>query len=183
MNFAEKTTYNVDPLIPKLILDEMLNQCKKLHYTRSETTGNQWTATRSSSQHWMCWDTWIAGIMHNIFLSANNDYFQYDLNHFDSGIQVTRYAAGQQYGWHVDQPPILDNNNMTRKLSMSLLLNDGFSGGELQIYNPNRHQEQTIEMDAGKVCIFPSWVVHRVKPVTSGTRYSLVAWMNGPQFK
>ena len=181
ISFAQKTIYKVDPLIPKLILDEMLKQCKHLKYTRS-TTGTG-TASRSSSQHWMCWDTWIAGIMHNIFISANNDYFHYDLNHFDSGIQVTRYEAGQQYNWHIDQAPVHDNNNMTRKLSMTLLLNDSFSGGELQIYNPSTHKDLTIEMDAGKVCIFPSWVVHRVKPVTSGTRYSLVAWMNGQQFK
>ena len=66
---------------------------------------------------------------------------------------------------------------------MTLLLNDSFSGGELEIYNPSTHKDLTIEMDAGKVCIFPSWVMHRVKPVESGTRYSLVAWMNGQQFK
>ena len=41
----------------------------------------------------------------------------------------------------------------------------------------------TVKLKAGTVAIFPAWVKHRVKKVTSGTRYSLVAWMNGPHFK
>jgi PKHD-type hydroxylase len=31
--------------------------------------------------------------------------------------------------------------------------------------------------------LFPSFVLHRVTPVTKGTRYSLVAWVSGPPFK
>ena len=182
LSLAAKTIYTVDPNIPQLILDEMLKQCKSLDYTES-VTGKGTTDYRSSTQHWLCWDTWIAGIMHNMFISANNDYFHYDLNHFDSKIQVTKYETNQEYKWHVDQHVNLDDNNMSRKLSMTLLLNDNFSGGEFQIYDPLGQKEITIEMDAGKVCIFPSWVVHRVKPVKSGTRYSLVAWMNGQPFK
>ena len=178
-HFANKVIYTVDPKIPKLILDEMLKQCQSLNFNESKTM-NGANAIRSSSQTWLCWDTWIAGIMHNIFISANNDYFNYDLNHFDSGIQVTRYKPNQQYNWHYDQAA---TQEPVRKLSMSLLLNDTFSGGEFQVYNSVDQKEQTIPIHAGGICIFPSWVVHRVKPVTSGTRYSLVAWMNGPQFK
>ena len=95
LSLAAKTIYTVDPNIPQLILDEMLKQCKSLDYTESVTDKGT-TDYRSSTQHWLCWDTWIAGIMHNIFISANNDYFNYDLNHFDSGIQVTRYKRNQQ---------------------------------------------------------------------------------------
>ena len=73
--------------------------------------------------------------------------------------------------------------NYSRKLSMSLLLNDEFEGGELEIANPLQMESFTVELKAGTVAVFPAWVKHRVKPVTSGTRYSLVAWMNGPQFK
>ena len=31
----------------------------------------------------------------------------------------------------------------------------------------------------GSIVVFPSFVWHRVKPVTSGTRYSLVIWNLG----
>lgn len=33
------------------------------------------------------------------------------------------------------------------------------------------------------VTFFPSYVMHRVKPVTEGVRYSLVCWVSGPSFK
>ena len=180
-SFAEKVLYTVNPNFPKLILDEILNQCKELDFVPS-VTGEGLTSRRASNHSWLCWDTWIAGIMHNIFISSNNDYFHYDLDHFDSGIQVTRYETNQYYKWHVDQGRF-PADRLPRKLSMTLLLNDSFSGGEFQIYNSITQEEKTVPMKAGEIVIFPSWIVHRVKPVKSGTRYSLVAWMNGPQFK
>ena len=179
-HFANRTIYYINPQIPKLILDEILNQCKDLTY-ESSLTGEGSTNKRTSKQSWICWDTWIAGIMHNLFISANNDYFEYDLNHFDSGIQATKYEVGEHYDWHIDQ--LRTNYKYTRKLSMTFLLNDEFTGGDLQICDPTTKEEITVDMTPGSVCIFPSWVLHRVKPVKSGTRYSLVAWMNGTQFK
>ena len=35
----------------------------------------------------------------------------------------------------------------------------------------------------GSLVIFPSFVKHRVKPVTKGTRYSLVIWNLGQPYK
>ena len=119
--------------------------------------------------------------MHNIFISANNDYFGYDLDHFDSGIQVTNYEEGQFYGFHNDM--IDGGRYKTRKLSMSLCLTDDYEGGELELYNASDLEPISLKLKAGEIAIFPSWVVHRVKPVTKGRRVSLVAWMNGPLFK
>lgn len=183
--FTEKFLYTVDPKLPKIILNEMYNQCKNLHFVDSKTFQTEGQYARQSKQHWLEWDTWIAGIIHNIFISANNHYFNYDLNHFDSGIQVTRYGLNDYYGWHTDMLPVKSNNkeDYSRKLSMSLLLNDDFEGGELEIANPMQMESFTVELKAGTVAIFPAWVKHRVKPITKGTRYSLVAWMNGRNFK
>ena len=183
-SFTEKTIYTINPKIPKLILTEMLKQCQSLEFTPSKISNDDIVSDyRSSTQTWLCWDTWIAGIMHNMFISANNDYFHYDLHHFDSGIQVTKYEPNQHYDWHVDDTPVMNKNAMSRKLSMTFLLNDNFTGGEFEIYQHSTNKNFTYKLNAGEVCIFPSWVVHRVKPVLSGTRYSLVAWMNGNQFK
>ena len=118
--------------------------------------------------------------MHNLFISANNDFFNYELNHFADAIQATKYEVGQHYGWHVDQ---LYTGLLPRKLSMSLVLDTEFEGGELELYHPPANKTNIIDIKAGHVCIFPSWIPHQVKPVTSGTRYSLVGWMNGPEFK
>ena len=181
--FGARTFYTVNPQLPPLILQELTNQVKELTYHRSYIGGANGQleehSMRTSNQCWLCWDTWVAGIMHNIFISANNDFFHYDLDHFDSGIQATRYAVGQKYGWHCDND-LVENS---RKLSMSLVLDSEFTGGELEIYDPHKHKNMSFDIKPGHVVIFPSWISHRVQPVTSGTRYSLVAWMNGPEFK
>ena len=182
-SFASQFVYTVDPQLPKPILDEMFKQCKALHFTESLTFKPEGQDIRNSKQHWLPWDTWIASIIHNIFVSANNHYFHYDLDHFDSGVQVTKYEVNEHYSWHVDMLPVESRDLNSRKLSMSLLLNDEFEGGELEVANPQRMESFTVDIKAGTCAIFPAWVKHRVKPVTSGTRYSLVAWMNGPQFK
>ena len=185
--FTSNFLYTVDPKLPKKILAEMYKQCKNLDFVSSETydpTDPYTAKIRESSQHWLYWDHWIAGIMHNIFISANNDYFHYDLNHFDSGIQVTKYGVNNHYGWHTDMLPVNSKEDNSRKLSMSLLLNDDFEGGDLEIDNPlGKTESLTVDLKAGTCALFPSWIKHRVAPVTSGTRFSLVAWMNGPQFK
>ena len=182
--FGARTVYTVNPHLPPLILQELTNQVKELTYERSHIgVESQETehSMRTSNQNWLCWDHWIAGIMHNMFISANNDYFHYDLDHFDSGIQATRYEVGQTYGWHVDDGQGIIGK--ARKLSMSMVLDSEFTGGELEIYDAFQNKTLTFDIAPGHVVLFPSWISHRVKPVTSGTRYSLVAWMNGPEFK
>ena len=179
--FADRSSYIVDPKLPKLILEELTNQVKALTYTECTVGFNKIDESlRTSTLAWLPWDTWIAGIMHNLFISANNHFYNYDLDHFDSGIQATKYEPDQFFGWHVDQSV---TTYKPRKLSMSLVLDTEFEGGELQIFNPRTHKIDSHDLKPGQVCIFPSWASHQVTPVTSGTRYSLVTWMNGPEFR
>ena len=104
--FASQFIYTVDPKLPKPILKEMFKQCKALHFDTSPTYRPEGQDIRHSKQHWLPWDTWIASIIHNIFISANNNYFHYDLDHFDSGVQVTKYDIDDHYSWHVDMLPV-----------------------------------------------------------------------------
>ena len=78
----------------------------------------------------------------------------------------------------------IEGIEMERKLSISLLLSepDEYEGGELQFsYYHKNHG--TVKPPAGTGIIFPAWLPHRVKPVKSGIRRSLVGWMDGPLFK
>ena len=59
---------------------------------------------------------------------------------------------------------------------------DEYEGGELQFsYYSNNFTR--AKPPAGTAVIFPAWVPHRVTPIKSGIRRSLVAWMDGPLFK
>ena len=50
--------------------------------------------------------------------------------------------------------------------------------------NEAQHLKQVKEiLSKGSIIVFPSFVWHRVKPVTKGTRYSIVMWNLGYPFK
>jgi PKHD-type hydroxylase len=115
---------------------------------------------------------------------VNRRFFHYDLTGCYEPAQLGIYKAEDQshYNWHSDGSVV--SSTTPRKLSMSLLLDDPshFEGGELQVM-PNSDSAQSLEQKRGRAWFFPSWMLHRVTPVTKGTRRSLVLWVGGPAFK
>ena len=182
---TDKFIYEVDPQFPPEMIDSMLASVRKADRqpggVRSAGEVTVDTNIRKSDVSFLCWDHWVAGILHNLFISANNDYFHFDLDHFDSGIQTTYYKEGDHYTWHSDASGIHTPSGYERKLSMSFLLTDDYKGGELEF--ELKPKTSLKKPKAGTAIIFPSWLAHRVKPVEEGERISLVAWMNGPNFK
>jgi PKHD-type hydroxylase len=121
---------------------------------------------------------WIFDKLEVILLDLNGDY-KFDLNGFHEGFQVARYSApAGHYTWHND---IGTGTFSTRKLSMSVQLSDvgDYEGGELQFADST----QPAPKEIGSLIVFPSFLTHRVKPVTSGERKSMVSWVSGPAFK
>ena len=90
-------------------------------------------------------------------------------------------------------PPTARNKNQrgkTRKLSMTINLTDPttYKGGRMQFEFPKVSKEPVVRecvpaRAQGSVIVFPSFILHRVTPVTEGTRYSLVAWFLGEPFR
>jgi len=100
----------------------------------------------------------------------------------------------QYYGFHADSSPVpFKKGNLTgliRKLSMSVNLTDSnkYKGGEFVFKVPtgNGEYEEIVPEGfnkKGSVVIFPSFVIHTVKPVTKGKRHSLVMWTSGKPFQ
>lgn len=113
-------------------------------------------------------------------LSLNQQFFNFDLSGMVEGFQFTKYEApGGNYGRHVDRGMM----GSPRKLSLTIQLNPSsdFEGGEFALYEGEKPTEPP--MHQGKMVVFPSYVLHEVKPVTKGVRYSLVCWVTGKPFK
>ena len=113
-------------------------------------------------------------------LYLNEKYFNFDIFGLNEGLQFTNYKApGDKYGKHVDRS--LDFT--IRKLSLSIQLTDPkkYEGGELWLYEDDKGV--LMKKDQGALVVFPSFVLHEVKPVTKGERNSLVAWVTGKNFK
>jgi PKHD-type hydroxylase len=121
----------------------------------------------------------------NIVSDVNANFFNFDLTGFYEPAQLTYYDGSKNghYTWHVDgisgKP-----GRCPRKLSMVLMLSDPseFEGGELQI-KPHNDEPITLEQKKGRAWFFPSYVLHRVTPVTRGTRRTMVIWIGGPEFR
>jgi PKHD-type hydroxylase len=113
-------------------------------------------------------------------LNINSQFFNFDLFGMAEGFQFTRYDAPTgHYGMHIDK--IL--NGTVRKLSLTIQLSspEDYEGGELALQIGK--EADLMPKELGKMVVFPSYVLHEVRPVTKGTRYSLVAWITGKPFK
>ena len=103
-------------------------------------------------------------------------------------IQFGIYSEGGKYDWHVDQGSKPLKGGSVRKISMTLFMNnpDEYEGGEfdLELFEPEKKPRyETFKLKKGSAVFFQSDVWHRVRPVNSGVRKSLVAWYSGPIFK
>ena len=123
---------------------------------------------------------WVFRRVTDMVLDLNKRFFNFDIFGLNEGFQFTNYKApSNKYGKHVDR----SSDFIVRKLSISIQLTDPkeYEGGELYLYE----DDQGVLMDKkqGTLIMFPSYVLHEVKPVTKGERNSLVTWVTGNQFK
>tara|TARA_R100001129_G_C5270477_1_gene233966 strand:+ start:116 stop:757 length:642 start_codon:yes stop_codon:yes gene_type:complete len=117
---------------------------------------------------------------------------------FSEDAQFTTYNKGYFYEWHTDgshQPYKSPNQNYDgkiRKLSVTVSLSDpkDYEGGHLEfdLSNPKQGNKRPGKLiteirPQGSIVVFPSYVWHRVTPVTKGTRYSLVIWSIGKPWR
>jgi PKHD-type hydroxylase len=123
---------------------------------------------------------WLYEKMSNIVFELNRKTYQFELFGMER-FQYTVYNQGGQdhYGWHMDQ----GHTKSPRKLSLVLQLSPptDYEGCNLEI-QPSAKIE-TMPRERGTLIAFPAYIVHRVTPIQSGVRRSLVIWCNGPRFR
>ena len=147
--------------------------------------------TRRSKTAWIEPDdaSWIFDKLGKLAQRANRTY-GFDLLGFTEDAQFTLYdEPGAFYDWHQDG---LGGEVAVRKLAMVVQLSDpdDYEGGALEIFNIVHEYEpedvQAFAADAaerGSVIVFPAFEYHRVTPIVTGRRYSLVCWIGGPPFR
>jgi predicted 2-oxoglutarate/Fe(II)-dependent dioxygenase YbiX len=88
-------------------------------------------------------------------------------------IEILKYEETNHYDFHVD-----GGTGFDRVLSAILFLNNDYKGGELSFKTLADDKETIFKPIPGSLIIWPSNFLypHCVKPVTKGTRYSIVAW-------
>jgi PKHD-type hydroxylase len=127
---------------------------------------------------------WIFERLNGFLNDVNNKFFGINLVGFDY-FQFSTYDSKEagHYDWHIDSALNLIDHSMHglhRKLSLTILLNDDFEGGDFEV---NTGLPETVPCLKGRAIVFPSFILHRVKPVTMGIRKSLVVWVLGERWK
>ncbi len=90
----------------------------------------------------------------------------------------SRYDVGMSYDTHVDNALMGGSFGLYRSdVSFTLFLNSpqDYEGGELVIEGVQ--SEQSYKLEAGSAIVYPSTTLHRVNPVTQGTRLVVVGWV------
>jgi PKHD-type hydroxylase len=160
---------------------------------------------RNSQNAWVPSSHWLGGFMWHYITRANRENFLYDLRCIDGeSMQYTQYGPGQFYSWHNDagiagayKPQAVGNRvdglandfvneniELVRKLSFVLQLSDpdDYEGGNLQLLDESG-KSYIAPRKRGTVILFDSRTQHRVLPVKSGLRKSIVGWTVGPRWK
>jgi PKHD-type hydroxylase len=128
----------------------------------------------------------IVDIIEYYAMNANREYFGFDISVGAFEFQFTEYHGTNKgkYDWHHDvwweNPRPHD-----RKLSLSIQLSppESYTGGEFEFRANHDPLVMATFKPQGSIVVFPSFLEHRVTPVLSGTRYSLVSWVDGPKFR
>lgn len=170
-------------------LANKLPESKRASVISDDTGGG----ARSSMIKWLPRSedfNWLYARMIEMSEEANNELWDFDLYSSLEDIQYTEYYASENghYDWHQDIG--VGEFPSKRKISITIQLSDSdeYEGGDLLICTGSSGSGEldhniVSPRGAGVGVLFPSYMMHRVTPVTRGVRRSLVLWVGGAHFK
>ena len=102
---------------------------------------------------------------------------QYVLPHRVMPAMFNRYDTGMDYGSHVDNAIMGVGEQLRVDVSVTVFLTDpaDYDGGELVIHSDG--VAQAVKFPAGSAVVYDSDTLHKVQPVTRGSRLCGVTWV------
>ena len=125
---------------------------------------------------------WIYEKLGGMIDEANKELWKFNLYSMEEMIQYTEYYQdGGHYDYHLDVGGGYPLNQRKISITVQLTGPEDYTGGDFQILRGKNPED--LPKIKGCVLVFPSYLMHRVTPVTSGTRRSLVLWIGGDSYK
>ena len=177
-----------EELLTPEMLDDLVDYCNNLKLEQAgmfnDDKGNDLLSIRNTKVGWVKREEMnedmiaISNWIWSSIISSN--FWGFDIRGFGEAWQYAEYGPGSKYNWHVDVGP----NNNHRKLSLTIQLSDEneYRGGLFHLEGQPPFGESQF-LKKGSVIMFPSHYRHKVMPVVSGMRKSLVIWVSGPRLK
>lgn len=160
-----------------------IDNLQNLYNFELGTTVGAGDEVRKSKIKWITYDEnsdWLYERIKNMVIEANG-IWEFDIHSIIDNIQYTEYyGGGGHYGWHMDIGPAPINH---RKISITIQLSnpDEYVGGDLELWTGVG--QLSAPRSQGCAVLFPSYMLHRVTPVESGVRKSLVLWVGGGTYR
>jgi PKHD-type hydroxylase len=123
----------------------------------------------------------VSSVGRKVF-DINNEFWNFQLSNRIENFQIIKYEnPGDHYDWHMDWNS--DPMCSTRKISIVIQLSDptNYTGCDL-VLRPGNAQHFGSRQQ-GAAIVFPSFLLHKVTPIESGIRYSLVFWIEGDSYR
>lgn len=157
----------------------IIARARRMPPSRSDVTFAP-PGARKAQGYWLHPDDewrWLYDATAKIFATANQR-FGFRVAGFVDPILIAEYPQGPGFDWHLDA---VTGPTSSRKLSITIPLcnREDFKGGELEIAP---FGVDAVWQQRGTATVFPSFLCHRVTPITKGSRWALVAWLHGPSF-
>ncbi len=174
-------------ILPSAISNEQISKIIKISNKKSMLDASIYSTYKPMQKirnSKICWisDQWIKDLLWKYVKNANEMNFQVNVNNI-SEIQFTEYRSEENghYDWHHDVN-WSSENDFDRKLSVTVQLSDEkeYEGGNFEF---DEIKTNVNFKSRGTILIFPSYLRHKVNPVKSGIRRSLVAWFFGSKWK
>src|SRR5215469_13641784 len=165
-------------------LDDLERHCDGLTLEQAQLTGKANASIRSTRVAWVMRNSQTEDLylrMEAVVLRLNVDLFHFDL----SGLTTMQYAVYRQdeagyFDWHNDYGRYRgDPGQEPRKITISLQLSEGASYDGCDLEVRAGHPLDVAPRERGALMAFRANALHRVTPITRGTRKSLVAWAVG----
>ena len=185
-------TFSVRQLkIPDLILTHMIAELDEMGSWRKAVTFDNAVDYRSTKVKFINSSHFIGNLCRDNVMDVNSEMYNFDLRKFDNNhFQYAHYNVNDYYQWHMDTDNRKNaSKSSIRKLSFSLVLNDDYEGGVLQIATPQKPNSEdpyhifSVPKKRGTLVVFPSHMFHQVTSVTHGIRKSVVGWLVGPPLR
>ena len=125
---------------------------------------------------------WVYQKLIDAISILNANTYQFDVTGTDEPLYHVTYDGAEEghYAWHID---VGNDKQAHRKLSITFQMSDPseYEGGDLEFNRTGKIE--VAPKKKGQLILFPSYVLHRVTPVTKGIRRAMVAWIVGPPFR
>jgi|TARA_R110000822_G_scaffold297577_2_gene420190 PKHD-type hydroxylase len=126
---------------------------------------------------------WLYEKLEQLVVQANEALFNFSITNVTDLIHYVIYPEnGGHLDWHMDIGKLGVNR---RKLALTVQLSDPseYDGGEFEVWFGGKDEFVEVPRQKGDVIIFPTFLMHRVKPIIRGQRKALVFWTGGEPFR